>query len=43
MWSELFINIADSQIEKKPIPEAFKEFGGRSYVTNYLMALVICF
>ncbi|MBR6350450.1 MAG: aldehyde ferredoxin oxidoreductase [Lachnospiraceae bacterium] len=41
MWSELFINIADSQIEKRPIPEAFKEFGGRSYVTNYLMALVM--
>ncbi len=40
MWSELYINIAESSIEKKPVPEAFREFGGRSYVTNYIMSLV---
>ena len=41
MWSELFINIAEPQIVKKPIPEAFREYGGRSYVTNYLMGMVM--
>lgn len=40
MWSELHIDTASSQIVKNPLPEAFREFGGRSYITNYLMGCV---
>ncbi len=41
MWSELHIDAASSQISKTPLPEAFREFGGRSYITNYLMSCVM--
>ena len=41
MWSELYINIADSQIEKKEIPVDYVELGGRSYIANYIMGLVM--
>ncbi len=41
MWSELNINTAESKVVKNPVPDALREFGGRSYVTNYIMGLVM--
>ncbi len=40
MWSQLYIDCKAGTVAKTDMPEALREFGGRSLIVNYLMGRV---